>query len=842
MNAPAKPQAGLPANTQPVYRFSGGVHPPEMKHLSNQTPIVAAPLPARLVVPLQQSIGNRAKCLVNVGDEVKKGQLLAAADGTVSVAVHAPTSGRVVAIDAQVVAHPSGLAELCVTIDSDGRDEWGERSTLDWRSLLASGDRRTIRDYLRDMGVVGLGGAVFPSHLKLSGRDGLDTLVINGAECEPFITCDDRLMRERASDIAAGIAIVAQLLGARQVLVGIEDNKPEAVLAMREALATSGLANAHVVVVPTLYPSGGAKQLIKLLTNKEVPSGVRSTDLGVQCFNVATVYTIYRALEHAEPVISRIVTLTGNVSRAGNVEALIGTPIAELLNFAGDLGNCEGYIYGGPMMGFELPDTSVGLTKAGNCVIARSPAHFQPKQPEMPCIRCGECAVACPQELQPMDLYWFARSKNFGKAQEWNLFDCIECGACAYVCPSSIQLVDYYRFAKSEIWAAESAKKAADLARQRHEFKQFREEREKEEKAARLAARAAPKPEAAPALDDDKAAKIKAAMERAAAAKAGAGSANAAALTPNPLPEGEGDGQQAAPAVALADDKAAKIRAAMEAAAAKKAARAAADAGGATPEAKPAHALDEEKAAKIRAVMEAAKARKAAAEGAVTETAAPSAEAKPAIDPEKAAKIRAAMEAAKAKKEGRAPAETTPADTPVVDAPASKGQEGLAVDTPAKPAIDPEKAAKIRAAMEAAKARKEGRAPVETPPADTPVVDAPASKGQDGLAADTPVAAPAEPATKPALDPEKAAKIRAAMEAAKARKEGRAPVETPPADTPVVDAPASKGQEGLAADTPVAAPAETPAKPAIDPDKAAKIRAAMEAAKARKAAKEGGDA
>ncbi|WP_245579351.1 electron transport complex subunit RsxC [Chitinilyticum aquatile] len=748
MNAPAM-KASLPANTQPVYRFHGGVHPPEMKHLSNAAPIVPAPLPARLVVPLQQSIGNRAKCRVAVGDLVKKGQLLAAADGTVSVAVHAPTSGTVVAIDEQVVAHPSGLAELCVTIETDGFDVWGDRTPLDWRAALANGDGKTIRDYLRDMGVVGLGGAVFPSHLKLGGRDGLETLVINGAECEPFITCDDRLMRERAGEIVAGIAIVAQLLVARQVLVGIEDNKPEAVAAMREALAASDIGNAHVVVVPTLYPSGGAKQLIKLLTNKEVPSGVRSTDLGVQCFNVATVYTIFRALEHAEPVISRIVTLTGNVARAGNVEALIGTPIADLLDFAGNQSDSEGYIYGGPMMGFELPDTQVGLTKAGNCVIARSAAHFPTKAPEMPCIRCGECATACPQELQPMDLYWFSRSKNFGKAQEWNLFDCIECGACAYVCPSSIQLVDYYRFAKSEIWAAESAKKAADLARQRHEFKQFREEREQEEKAARLAARAAPKPEAAAAaVDPDKAAKIKAAMERAAAAKAGAAPAN----------------ETAAPAVSVDDDKAAKIRAAMEAAAAKKAARAAAEAGGETPATKPAAALDEEKAAKIRAAMEAAKARKAATDGGVTAPAADATEpvAKAAIDPEKAAKIRAAMEAAKAKKEGRALAPSVSDNTPVGEVAGSLANEEVQVDTPSKPALDPEKAAKIRAAMEAAKAKKEGRAPAPAVPTDTPAGAASAALASEVGQVDT--------QAKPAIDPDKAAKIRAAMEAAKARK------------------------------------------------------------------------
>ncbi|WP_288843811.1 electron transport complex subunit RsxC, partial [uncultured Deefgea sp.] len=695
-----------------IFPFHGGVHPPEMKDLSNRSPIVAMPIPARLSIPLQQSIGNIAQPLVSVGDRVLKGQMLAAANGNISAAVHAPTSGQVIALGAQAVAHPSGLTQICLTLASDGLDEWIAREKFDWRAALQGGDAKAIREYVQNMGVVGQGGAVFPSHLKLISREPLDTLIINGAECEPYITCDDRLMRERAIEIVAGIAIVRQLLNAKQVLIGIEDNKPEAIEALRAALMGCGFS-AQVVVVPTLYPSGGAKQLIKLLTNIEVPSGVRSTDLGVQCFNVATIYSIYAALEHAEPVISRVVTLTGNVERPCNVEALIGTPIDDLLKFAG-LKSPSDCIYGGPMMGFTLPSTQVGLTKAGNCIIAMDAANFPEKPREMPCIRCGECAVACPQELQPMDLYWFARSKNFGKAQERNLFDCIECGACAYVCPSSIQLVDYYRFAKSEIWDAERAKKSADTARERHEFKQFREEREKEEKAARLAARAAgqsvsaraaPKPlvteaaapeaSVAPAADgDDKAAKIRAAMARAAAAK------------------GETPASSAA-APALDADKAAKIKAAMAAAAAKKAAANTpaeyngVDVVGAGLQqdtaAKP--TIGEEKAAKIRAAMAAAAAKKAekavkdakdAGEPVPSPVVAPAVVEKPAIDEEKAAKIRAAMAAAaakKAKKAAKDAGESVP--SPVV-APA-------AVE---KPAIDEEKAAKIRAAMAAAAAKK----------------------------------------------------------------------------------------------------------------------------------------
>ncbi|MFC7418300.1 electron transport complex subunit RsxC [Iodobacter arcticus] len=544
-----------------IITFHGGVHPPEHKAESSHYPIRTAALPARLILSLQQSIGSAAKPLVKVGDEVAKGQLIAAADGMISAALHAPTSGRIEAIDLYSIAHPSGLSDNCIVLIPDGKDQWLERPLFDWRNA----EPNAVRTYLRDMGVVGLGGAVFPSHLKLSSKTQLDTLIINGAECEPYITCDDRLMRERATEIIAGILMVQSLLNAKQVLIGIEDNKPEAAAALRDAIKASrsqAVAAIEVVQVSTLYPSGGAKQLIKLLCNIEVPSGVRSTDLGVQCFNVATIHSIYCALAHAEPVIRRVVTITGNVARPGNYEALIGTPLAALLKEAGGKGS-SGYIYGGPMMGFELPSLEVGLSKAGNCVIAKTPADF-PEQPrEMPCIRCSKCAEACPAELQPMDLFWFAKSKNFGKAQERNLFDCIECGACAYVCPSNIRLVDYYRFAKSEIWAAEKTKHAADLARERFEFREFRAEREKQEKAERLAAKASQKLAQAVASDDPedaiRAAKIKAAIAKSAVANESPVSDAGVAVT---------DADQAAQ---LAAEKKAKIAAAMARAAAKKA-------------------------------------------------------------------------------------------------------------------------------------------------------------------------------------------------------------------------------------------------------------------------------
>lgn len=578
------------ARNRTVTPFHGGVHPPENKDISSGTPIRSIPLPSRLVVPLLQSIGNRARLMVKVGDKVLKGQRIGAPDGTISVGAHAPTSGTVTAIEPAMLAHPSGLKELAVTIVPDGEDRWVARQPFDWRNA----EVRAVREYLRDMGIVGLGGAIFPSHLKITDKGKVHTLIVNGAECEPYITCDDRVMRERSEGVLQGAGIVRELMDAKQVLIGIEDNKPEAIQIMREAVKTCGFP-AEVVVVPTLYPSGAAKQLIRLLTGYEIASGTRSTDHGVQCFNVGTLYTIWRALEFGEPSISRVVTLTGNVERPGNYDALIGMPIDELLPHAGVRDGSCGYIYGGPMMGFDLPALDIGLSKAGNCIIVEGKDTFPAKPMEMPCIRCGNCADACPIELQPMDLYWFARSKRFDKSEQWELFDCIECGACAYVCPSQIRLVDYFRYSKSEIWATERLENAADHARKRHEFRQFREEREKREKAERLAAKAVkvPSTESEASLEDEKAAKIKAAMERAAAKQA---EGNTVVVE---TPQSE----TASPA--LDPEKEARIRAAMERRAAEKAA---ADA--MTPEEKA--VKEAEKQAKIQAALERAAAKKAA--------------------------------------------------------------------------------------------------------------------------------------------------------------------------------------------------------------------------------------
>jgi Na+-translocating ferredoxin:NAD+ oxidoreductase subunit C len=494
--------------------FPGGIKPPEHKAESTRLPIQEAACPHTLIVPLHQHIGSTAKPLVKPGERVRKGEIIGAAQGYVSACVHAPTSGVVRAVDMQPVPHPSGFSDLCVTIEADGEDQWMELDPLDWRNL----DPNALRQRLREAGIVGLGGAVFPSFIKLTPGSAtpIQTLILNGAECEPYITCDDMLMRERSLEIVAGIEVMRHMLGASEVLIGIEDNKPEAIAAMREAIRQAEQLY-DVIGIPSIYPAGGEKQLILTLTGQEVPSDGRPHDIGIACFNVATALSVHRAVAFGEPVISRIVTIAGNVAEPCNFEARIGTPVRELMAIAKQKDDTDGWIMGGPMMGFKLATAEAPVTKAMNCVLAASPALFPAPFPELPCIRCGRCAQVCPVNLQPMELYWFARARDFGKTQEYALFDCIECGCCSYVCPSRIPLVQYYRYAKSEIWNREKEKQAADLARSRYAFRQFRLQREKEEKPARLAQKtaAAKEEREAKTESDPKKATIAAAIARA---------------------------------------------------------------------------------------------------------------------------------------------------------------------------------------------------------------------------------------------------------------------------------------------------------------------------------------
>ena len=510
-----------------IFRFHGGVHPPENKNQSTQLPIGQLPMPDALVLPLRQHVGNIPKIKVQVGEHVLKGQLLAEPEGAVSAAVHAPTSGTITAIADALIPHPSGLPDHCITLTPDGKDAWIAHQAQDWKNT----DRKTLVDSLRNSGIVGLGGATFPTQIKLrtDGKSNVDTLIINAAECEPYITCDDALMRERAEEIVKGIAIAQYLLGASHVYIGIEDNKPQAIQAMQVAVANTAI---QVVVVPTLYPSGDARRLVHLILGKEIPHDKRATQVGIQVFNVGTIVALHRFFDYGEPCVNRIVTVTGNVQTPQNFEVLFGTPITYLIAAAGGKKpDTTHYIMGGPMMGFDLPSASVPITKAANCIIAASPHLFAPLPQPMPCIRCARCADACPVNLQPQELYWFAKSDNFEKARDYNLFDCIECGACSYVCPSNIPLVQYYRYAKSEIIASDRAKEAADIARERNEARLARIEREKLERAQKHAERAqagkadlaktenAPKETAASNADDAKKAAIAAAIARAKAQK-----------------------------------------------------------------------------------------------------------------------------------------------------------------------------------------------------------------------------------------------------------------------------------------------------------------------------------
>ena len=471
-----------------VWEIPGGIHPAERKELSNQAPIQQAPLPARLILPLSQHIGAPAEPCVSVGQRVLKGQKIAECSAYVSAALHAPTSGTVSFIGAQPYPHASGLPAPAIVIDSDGLDAWAPLSPCpDYRSL----DAETLLERIREAGISGLGGAGFPTAVKLSARPSqkIHTLIINGTECEPYITADDLLMRERAAELVGGIDILVQLIQPERVLIGIEDNKPEAIAAVRAALAERSYT---LKVFPTKYPSGGEKQLIQILTGKEVPAGGLPADIGMLCQNVGTCVAIHDAIVHGRPLISRITTLTGEaLARPCNVEALIGTPVSELLAFAGlDPQRLERLIMGGPMMGFTLPSLDVPLIKTGNCLLAVTRQELPAPPPALPCIRCGECAEACPASLLPQQLHFFALGHEHEQLKAYNLFDCIECGACAYVCPSSIPLVQYYRAAKAEIRELEQKQQKAEYSKQRFEQRQERLRRAEEQKEAERIARA----------------------------------------------------------------------------------------------------------------------------------------------------------------------------------------------------------------------------------------------------------------------------------------------------------------------------------------------------------------
>ncbi|MEF9677482.1 electron transport complex subunit RsxC [Pectobacterium aroidearum] len=459
-----------------IWDFDGGIHPPEMKTQSSRTPLRQIPLPEQFIIPLKQHLGPEGEICVSVGDKVLRGQPLTRGRGR-TLPVHAPTSGTVNAIRQHTTAHPSGLSELSIIIVPDGEDRWCDRQTLaDYQTQSTD----TLLAHLHQAGIAGLGGAGFPTAAKLQGgMRGIETLIINGAECEPYITADDRLMQECADEIIQGVEILSFLLQPKRILIGIEDNKPEAISALRLALGKR--SDMQLRVIPTKYPSGGAKQLTKILTGKEVPFGKHSAAIGVLMQNVGTAFAIKRAVIDGEPLTERVVTLTGEALRQpGNVWARLGTPVRHLLKQGGFHVNKQPMVVmGGPLMGFTLPSLDVPIVKISNCLLAPSHTEMEPVAEEQSCIRCSQCADACPAGLLPQQLYWFSRGQEHEKARNHHLFDCIECGACAYVCPSNIPLVQYYRQEKAEIRAIDEDAQRAAQAKVRFDAKQARLEREK---------------------------------------------------------------------------------------------------------------------------------------------------------------------------------------------------------------------------------------------------------------------------------------------------------------------------------------------------------------------------
>ncbi|MDG2942463.1 electron transport complex subunit RsxC [Exercitatus varius] len=837
-------------NSGKLWDFDGGIHPPEMKSQSNSTPISTALLAENYYVPVKQHAGNAGNLLVKTGDYVLKGQPLTQGDGLRELPVHAPTSGTVTAIEPYIAAHPSGLNELAVHIRADGKDQWrAQHPTEDYFTQAPE----QLIEKIYQAGVAGLGGAAFPTGAKVDSAQGkVKLLIINGAECEPYITCDDRLMRDYAAEIIEGIRILRYILRPEKVVIAVEDNKPEAVAALRAAL--QGADDTDIRVIPTKYPSGAAKQLIYILTGMEVPHGQRSSSIGVLMQNVGTAFAVKRAIINDEPLIERVVTLTGDkIPHKGNQWVRLGTPIDFILKNAGYQTDDRFPVFlGGPMMGLIVPDLRAPITKTANCLLAPDHFEYDPQATEQACIRCSACSDACPVHLMPQQMYWYARAEDHDKSQQYQLMDCIECGLCAYVCPSHIPLIQYFRQEKAKIWDIEAKAKKAEEAKIRFEARQARLEQEEQARKARSQRAAAARREELAASEGED--PVQAALARLKAKKAGE--------APAPLGNAKGTPQ----IKTILTEKGETVPDNSEMTALRRARRLARqqanDHSPATDKtgdtvatsvetaaqktSENSTALDEKKAA-VAAAIARAKAKKAAqpqhgeavsagqpatdevqTESADVEAAAQkTSQNSPALEVKKAA-VAAAIARAKAKKAAQPQhGEAVSANQPVAD---EVQTESADVETAAQktsqnsPALDAKKAA-VAAAIARAKAKKAAQPQHgEAVSANQPVTDE--------VQTEVETAAQKTSQNSPALDTKKAA-VAAAIARAKAKKAAQ------PQHGEAVSAgqPATDEVQTESADVEAAAQKTSQNSPALDAKKAA-VAAAIARAKAKKAAQQ----
>ncbi len=475
-------------------RIRGGVHAEERKaNTATQLIVTDFPLPKTLYIPLQQHVGKPAEPLIRVGEQVLKGQLLAYSQGMISAPVHAPSSGVILDVNDYPAPHPSALPIRMIVLATDGKEEWLKTPELGDPFQLKPED---ISLRVGAAGIVGLGGATFPTAVKLNmGRENrIDTLIINGAECEPYLSCDDRQMQERSEQIIDGVRLMLHGMETHRAVVAIEDNKPLAFAAMSAAAAS--FTEIEVIQIPTRYPMGWDRQMIRYVTGREVPVGCRSSEIGVTIHNVGTAYATHKAIRHGQALVSRVITVSGGaVARPMNVEVPLGTLITELFDFCEvDIQQTARIVMGGPMMGDSLPHANLPTVKATSGILALTHAELKSTD-EQPCIRCASCVSVCPAGLRPLDMANRIRVNQLDAAVDIGLKDCISCGCCSYICPSNIPLVQYFKYASGEVAARQQAQHKSEQTKRLMEARQARLERiaqqQLEDEQARIAAKKA---------------------------------------------------------------------------------------------------------------------------------------------------------------------------------------------------------------------------------------------------------------------------------------------------------------------------------------------------------------